>query len=70
MDEEAVTPEVALAAEGDLRLIPALAPPSPPGHGHAPLDPIAVPAPTRDPGQKPFFIESSVNNLNWYKGKR
>lgn len=50
---EAVLPGVTLAAEGGLHLAPALAPQSPPSHGHT-LDlapaPTAAPAPTHDPG--------------------
>lgn len=47
---EAVGPGVTLAAEGGLRLAPALAPQSPPGHGptHLAHDPAATH--TRDPG--------------------
>lgn len=49
---EVVAPGVTLAAEGGLRLAPALAPPSPPGHGRGHLAPAlgATPAPTPDPG--------------------
>lgn len=49
---EAAAPGVALAAEGGLRLAPALTPQSPPGHApvhHVPA-PTAALAPTHNPG--------------------
>lgn len=50
MAVEAVAPEVTLAAEGDLRLAPALALQSPPGPTHLAPTLAAAPAPTPDPG--------------------
>lgn len=49
--EEVVHPGVSPAAEGGLRLAPALVPQSPLGHAldHAPA-PTVAPAPTLDPG--------------------
>lgn len=49
---EAVARGVTLAAEGGLRLAPALAPQSPPGHGLTHLAHAPAATPTHDPGQQ------------------
>ena len=63
---EAVPPGVALAAEGGLRLTPALVLPSPPGPGpdHLAPAPAAAPAPTHDPGLFFVFLRSCFTLSN------
>lgn len=62
----AVAPGVALAAEGGLRLAPALTLQSLPGQGHAHLarDPAAALVPTHDPGVQTHISQTSVVYLS------
>lgn len=61
---EEVVPGATLAAEGDHRLGPALAPLNRPGHGLALLvpAPAAAPAPTHDPGVQTHTSAHTTRN--------